>query len=73
VFFPLSVKAVAFSGGRLLCSNCAFDCVWIVAGEAGVALESPDQKTRVFLVHIALSQWFSEHVCKVFGKMCERT
>jgi hypothetical protein len=72
VFLPLSVKAVAFSGGWLLYLSCAFDCVWIIVGEAGIALESPDQKTRVFLFCTVLSRWFSEHACKLFGKMCER-
>jgi hypothetical protein len=29
-------------------------CVGIIAGSAGIALESPDQKTRGFVVQIAL-------------------
>jgi hypothetical protein len=72
VFLLLSIKAVAFSGGCLLCLSCAFDYVWIIAGEAGIVLESPDQKTQVLLVRIALSRWFFEHAYKLFGKMCER-
>jgi hypothetical protein len=42
VFLPLSVKAVAFFGGWLLCLSCAFDYVWIIASEAGITLESSD-------------------------------
>jgi hypothetical protein len=42
VFLPLSVKAVSFSGGWLLYSSCAFDCVWIITGEAGIAHELLD-------------------------------
>jgi hypothetical protein len=72
VFLPLSVKAVAFSGGWLLCSSCDFDCVWIIACEVSIVHESSDQNTRIFLVRIALSQWFFEHARKVFGKICKR-
>jgi hypothetical protein len=72
VFLLLSIKAVAFSGGCLLCLSCAFDYVWIIAGGDGIVFESPDQKTQVLLVCIVLSRWFSEHAHKVFGKMCER-
>jgi hypothetical protein len=72
VFLLLSIKAVAFSGGCLLCLSCVFDYVWIIAGEVGIVLESPDQKTQVLLVRIALSRWFFEHAHKVFSKMCER-
>jgi hypothetical protein len=38
-------------------------------GEAGIALESLDQKTRGFVVYIALPQWFLERAYQVFGEM----
>jgi hypothetical protein len=40
--------------------------------EAGLVLESPDQKTLVFLVLGALLWCFLEHARKVFGEICER-
>jgi hypothetical protein len=40
--------------------------------EAGIILESPDQKTRGFVVQIALSRLFTEHVHQVFGEMTVR-
>jgi hypothetical protein len=43
-----------------------------LVGEVGIAIESPDQKTRGFLVQITLSQWFSKHVHQVFGEMTMR-
>jgi hypothetical protein len=36
-------------------------------------LELPDQKTRVLLVSIILSCWFSEHAHKVFGEISMKT
>jgi hypothetical protein len=45
------------------------------AGEhrpAGIALESPQKKARVFLVLIVFLWWFLEHTRKVFGEICER-
>jgi hypothetical protein len=41
--------------------------------EVGLSLESPNQKTRVLLVFITLSCWFSKHVHKVFGEILVRT
>jgi hypothetical protein len=35
-------------------------------------LESPNQKTRVFLVLVALSGWFLDQTRQVFGEMCVR-
>ncbi len=47
--------------------------VWIVARtRPGIALESSDQKTRDFVVQIALPRWFSERVHQVFGEMSVR-
>jgi hypothetical protein len=40
-------------------------------GEAGIILESPDQKTR-FVVQIALPRLFTEHVHQVFAEMTVR-
>jgi hypothetical protein len=40
--------------------------------DVDIALESPHQKTRVFLVLITLLRWFSEHVRKVFGEISVR-
>jgi hypothetical protein len=37
--------------------------------EASYVLDLPDQKAQVFYVLIALTWWFPEHVCKVFGKI----
>jgi hypothetical protein len=45
----------------------------LLQGEAGIVLESPDQKTRGFLVLIALKQLFPEHADNVFGEMPVRT
>jgi hypothetical protein len=59
-----SVKIFDFAGSF---------CVECVQGEAGVVLELPDQKTRGFLVPIALNRLFPEHSRKVFGKMPMRT
>jgi hypothetical protein len=36
-------------------------------------LELPDQKARVVLVLITLTQWFVEYTRKVFGEMPMRT
>jgi hypothetical protein len=47
------------------------NCVWIVAGESGIARESPDQKSRDFVFQIALPRWFSERAHQMFGKMTE--
>jgi hypothetical protein len=38
-------------------------------GEAGIALESPDQKTQGFVVRIALPRWFLERAHEVFGEI----
>jgi hypothetical protein len=40
---------------------------------AGFVLKLPNQKAQVFLVLIALMQWFFEHAHKVFGEMPMRT
>jgi hypothetical protein len=40
--------------------------------EAGFALESSDQKTRVFLVLVVLLCWVFGHAHQVFGDMCVR-
>jgi hypothetical protein len=37
-----------------------------------VILESPDQKTRGFLIQIVFPRSFSEHVHQLFGEMTER-
>jgi hypothetical protein len=39
----------------------------LLQGEAGIALELPDQ--RGFVVQIALPQWFYERVHQVFDEM----
>jgi hypothetical protein len=41
--------------------------------EPGIALESSDQKTRVFRVLIALKWLLLEHAYKVFGEIHVRT
>jgi hypothetical protein len=38
-------------------------------GDGGIALESPDQKTRGFVIQIAFPRWFSERVYQVFDEM----
>jgi hypothetical protein len=48
-----------------------FECEWL-QDEAGIVLESPIQKTRGFMIQIALSRWFSERVHQVFGEMTVR-
>jgi hypothetical protein len=45
----------------------------IVVGEAGIILELSDQKTCIFLVLIAFTQRFLEHVRKVLDEMFVRT
>jgi hypothetical protein len=45
----------------------------IVAGEVGIILELSDQKTCIFLVLIAFTQRFLEHVRKVLDEMFVRT
>jgi hypothetical protein len=50
---------------------CDFRC-GSLQGEAGIALELPDQKTRGFVVQIALLRWFPERVHQVFGEMTVR-
>jgi hypothetical protein len=40
------------------------DCCELLQREVGIALESPDQKTRGFMIQIAL-----ERAHHVFGKM----
>jgi hypothetical protein len=45
----------------------------LLQGEAGVVLELPDQKARVFLVLIALTRRFPEHARKLFDEMPVRT
>jgi hypothetical protein len=42
-------------------------------GEAGIPLESSDQKTGGFMVQIALPLWFLERVHQVFSEMAVRT
>jgi hypothetical protein len=37
--------------------------------KSGCVLESPDQKTRGFMVRIALPWWFSNHAHQVFGEI----
>jgi hypothetical protein len=48
-----------------------FECEWL-HGEAGIVLESPIQKTRGFMIQIALSRWFPERAHQVFGEMTVR-
>jgi hypothetical protein len=43
----------------------------LLQGDTGIALESPDQTTRGFVVQIALLRRFSERVHQVFGEMPE--
>jgi hypothetical protein len=38
----------------------------------GLAVESPDQKTRFFLVLVVFSWWFLRHVDKMFNEMSVR-
>jgi hypothetical protein len=42
-------------------------------GEGSIVLESSDQKTRGFLVQIALKRLLPEHGYKVFDEMPVRT
>jgi hypothetical protein len=42
-------------------------------GDISIALESPHQKTRVFLVLIALLWCFPKHAHKLFDKISVRT
>jgi hypothetical protein len=44
----------------------------LLQGGVGVILESPDQKTRGFLIQIVLPRLFFEHVHQLFGEMTER-
>jgi hypothetical protein len=46
--------------------------VWIIAEEVGITLESLDQKTRDFVIQIALPQWFSKNTHQVFGEVTMR-
>jgi hypothetical protein len=47
--------------------------VWIVIGTFfGVTLELPDQKTRDFLVRIALPRCFLERAHQLFGEILVR-
>jgi hypothetical protein len=41
--------------------------------EANYVLELSNKKTRLFLVLIALTWWFSEHTRKLFGEILVRT
>jgi hypothetical protein len=41
-------------------------------GDIGIALESPDQKTRGFVVQIVLPWCFFERAHQVFGEMSVR-
>jgi hypothetical protein len=41
-------------------------------GDAGIALESLDQKTQGFVVQTALSRWFPERVHQVFSEITVR-
>jgi hypothetical protein len=47
-------------------------CVGSLQGEAGIAFESLDQKTRGFVVQIALPWWFSKRDYQVLGEMTVR-
>jgi hypothetical protein len=53
-----------------LLSLCGVSCLQV---EAGIVLELSNQKTRVFLVQIALPRWFPERAHQVFGEMPVRT
>jgi hypothetical protein len=57
----ISFLVVAWFDVCLVRSRLFFWC-GSLQGEEGIALESSDQKTRGFVVQIALSQWFSERV-----------
>jgi hypothetical protein len=62
-------------GGRS--SGFFFRFFWPVVCESlqeniGIPLESPDQKSRGFMVQIALPRWFPERVHQVFGEMLVR-
>jgi hypothetical protein len=48
-----------------------FECEWL-QGEADIVLESPVQKTRDFVIQIALPRWFPECVHQLFGEMYVR-
>jgi hypothetical protein len=41
----------------------------LIAGEAGVVLEPPDQRDRGLLVHFVLTLCSLVHTYKVFGEM----
>jgi hypothetical protein len=41
-------------------------------GEIDIALESPDQKKRGFVVQIALLWWFFERAHQMFGEISVR-
>jgi hypothetical protein len=45
----------------------------LLQGETDIVLESPDQKTRVFLVQIELTPRSLIHAYKVFGEISVRT
>jgi hypothetical protein len=44
----------------------------VVGSQSRSILESSDQKTRGFVVQIALLRWFSERAHQVFGEMSVR-
>jgi hypothetical protein len=45
----------------------------LLQGEAGIILESPDQKNQVFLVYIEFTSRSLVRSHKVFGEMSVRT
>jgi hypothetical protein len=60
--------AEIFGGGsRVLYCLCLLDSF------IGLIFGLSDQKARVFLVLIAFTRWFSEHICKLFGEIPVKT
>jgi hypothetical protein len=61
----LSILQKGFDFGAILC------VFWygLIAGEAGVVLEPPDQRDRGLLVHFVLTLCSLVHTYKVFGEM----
>jgi hypothetical protein len=57
----ISIECVIFHCSTALC--------FLIGGEVDIALDSQDQKTRGFVVQIALPRWFPERTHQVFGEM----
>jgi hypothetical protein len=70
--FSLTVCIGSSNETRFLVTLVFQFCVGSLQGEAGIAFESLDQKTRGFVVQIALPWWFSKRDYQVLGEMTVR-